>query len=55
MDIRFRMLQPHELAAAMSFDSGYHFAGNKTDKIKQIGNAVPVRTAAALCRALLDN
>ncbi len=52
-DIRFRMLQPHELAAAMSFDKGYLFSGNKTDKVKQIGNAVPVRTAAALCQSLL--
>jgi DNA (cytosine-5)-methyltransferase 1 len=52
-DIRFRMLQPHELAAAMSFDPEYQFSGNKTDRIKQIGNAVPVRTAAALCGSLL--
>jgi DNA (cytosine-5)-methyltransferase 1 len=52
-DIRFRMLQPHELAAAMSFDPKYQFSGNKGDKIKQIGNAVPVRTATALCRSLL--
>lgn len=54
-DIRFRMLQPHELAAAMSFGKDYQFAGNKTDKVKQIGNAVPVRTATALCQALLEN
>ncbi len=54
-DIRFRMLQPHELAAAMSFERGYQFTGNKTDQIKQIGNAVPVRTAGALCRCLLEN
>ncbi len=54
-DIRFRMLQPHELAAAMSFDGDYKFTGNKTDQIKQIGNAVPVRTAEALCRSLLTN
>jgi len=53
LDIRFRMLQPHELAAAMSFDSGYVFKGNKTETVKQIGNAVPVMTAAALCRELL--
>jgi len=52
-DIKFRMLQPHELAAAMSFDKDYQFTGNKGDKIKQIGNAVPVRTATALCRELL--
>jgi DNA (cytosine-5)-methyltransferase 1 len=54
-DIRFRMLQPHELSAAMSFDRDYQFSGNKGDKIKQIGNAVPVRTAAALCKELLRN
>jgi DNA (cytosine-5)-methyltransferase 1 len=53
LDIRFRMLQPHELAAAMSFDKDYVFEGNKTEVVKQIGNAVPVRTAAALCGALL--
>jgi DNA (cytosine-5)-methyltransferase 1 len=54
VDILFRMLQPHELAAAMSFPRGYRFAGNREAKVKQIGNAVPVRTATALCRALLE-
>jgi DNA (cytosine-5)-methyltransferase 1 len=49
------MLQPHELAAAMSFNKDYQFSGNKTDKVKQIGNAVPVRTATALCKAILSN
>lgn len=53
LDIRFRMLQPHELAAGMSFDRDYHFAGNKGDQIKQIGNAVPGECARALCRAQL--
>jgi DNA (cytosine-5)-methyltransferase 1 len=56
-DILFRMLEPHELAAAMSFDDGdfkYEFAGNKTQKTKQIGNAVPVRTAAALVGAIME-
>ena len=51
-DVRFRMLQPHELAAAMGFD-GYRFAGNKSEVTRQIGNAVPVRTAEALVRAVL--
>ena len=44
-DILFRMLEPHELAAAMGFDceeASYEFAGTKTEKIKQIGNAVSV-------------
>lgn len=53
LDIHLRMLQPHELAAAMSFPEGYRFSGNKTQVVKQIGNAVPVRTARALCGALL--
>jgi DNA (cytosine-5)-methyltransferase 1 len=53
MDIRFRMLQPHELAAAMGFD-GYSFAGTKTDQVRQIGNAVSVRTAQAICGTILD-
>lgn len=52
MDILFRMLQPHELAAAMGFD-GYQFAGTKTDQVRQIGNAVAVRTAQALCGEIL--
>lgn len=56
-DILFRMLEPHELAAAMGFDAEdqkYEFAGTKTDVIRQIGNAVPVATAAALVRALME-
>jgi DNA (cytosine-5)-methyltransferase 1 len=53
MDIHFRMLQPHELAAAMGFDD-YKFAGTKTEQVRQIGNAVAVRTAEALCGTILD-
>lgn len=53
MDILFRMLQPHELAAAMGFE-GHDFAGTKTDAVRQIGNAVPVNTAEALCGAMFD-
>jgi len=53
LDIYFRMLKPHELAAAMGFD-GYQFAGTKTDQVRQIGNAVAVRTARALCGAVID-
>lgn len=57
-DILFRMLQPHELAAAMSFDAlgrPYDFAGTKADVIRQIGNAVPVRGARALVAAMLHD
>ncbi len=48
LDITFRMLRPHELAAAMGFPAGYQFAGTRTDAVKQIGNAVEVNQAAAL-------
>ena len=53
LDIHFRMLAPHELATAMGFPSQYIFCGNRTQKIKQIGNAVEVNTARALTMALL--
>jgi DNA (cytosine-5)-methyltransferase 1 len=53
-DILFRMLEPHELAAAMSLDD-YEFAGTKTEKVKQIGNAVPRRLSKALCGAALSD
>lgn len=53
LDIRFRMLQPHELARAMSFPKGYKFSGNREQVVKQIGNAVPVNLATALCKSLL--
>jgi DNA (cytosine-5)-methyltransferase 1 len=54
LDIRLRMLKPHELARAMSFGDDYKFAGNQGDKVKQIGNAWPVRLGQALISAILD-
>jgi DNA (cytosine-5)-methyltransferase 1 len=53
VDVRFRMLQPHELAAAQGFPAGYQFEGSRKERVKQIGNAVPVNTARALCGAVL--
>lgn len=55
-DILFRMLEPHELAAAMGFtadDHDYEFAGTKTEKIKQIGNAVSVSKMRACVGAIM--
>jgi DNA (cytosine-5)-methyltransferase 1 len=54
LDILFRMLEPHELAAAQGFKADYHFQGNRRDVLKQIGNAVPRRLARALCRSVLS-
>jgi DNA (cytosine-5)-methyltransferase 1 len=53
LDIRLRMLQPHELAKAQSFPDDYKFCGDKGEIVKQIGNAVPGKIAAALCRELI--
>lgn len=39
LDIHFRMLQPHELAAATSFPKSYVFTGTREDVVKQIGNS----------------
>lgn len=54
VDIRFRMLQPHELAGAQGFPKDYQFTGNKTQMVKQIGNAVPVNLARAIVRAVVS-
>ncbi len=53
LDVRFRMLQPHELAGAQGFPSGYQFTGTKTEVVKQIGNAVPCGLAKALMKEIL--
>lgn len=51
IDIRIRMLKPSELAAAHSFPSDYVLTGNRGEQVKQIGNSVPVMTAAAMCES----
>jgi DNA (cytosine-5)-methyltransferase 1 len=51
LDIFHRMLNERELASATSFPPTYRFAGNKTDAIRQIGNAVPPYVARALIKA----
>lgn len=44
----FRMLKPHELAAAQSFPKNYIFTGTRGDMVKQIGNAVCPKMSEAL-------
>ena len=51
IDIFLRMLKPSELAAAHSFPKDYVLTGNRGEQVKQIGNSVPVMTAAAMCEA----
>jgi DNA (cytosine-5)-methyltransferase 1 len=58
IEILYRMLHYRELARGMSLDDEgtvYDFAGTKTDITKQIGNAVPCRTAKALVRAMMED
>jgi DNA (cytosine-5)-methyltransferase 1 len=47
------MLKYHELALAQGFKPGYKFTGNITEKVKQIGNAVPRRLSRAIVKAVL--
>jgi DNA (cytosine-5)-methyltransferase 1 len=39
-DCGFRMLEPHEIQAAMAFPPEYVVLGNRREKIRQLGNAV---------------
>jgi DNA (cytosine-5)-methyltransferase 1 len=55
LDLRFRMLQYHELALAMGFRRNYIFTGTRDQKIRQIGNAVEVTQAKVLCKAILQS
>jgi DNA (cytosine-5)-methyltransferase 1 len=54
LDIRFRMLKPHELARAQGFPEEYKILGTAAEQTKQIGNAVPVNTAKALAKAVMS-
>jgi DNA (cytosine-5)-methyltransferase 1 len=47
LNILYRMLHSSELARAHSFGA-VHFTGSEQDAVKQIGNSIPVETAAAM-------
>lgn len=55
LDIHFRMLQPHELAAAMSFPKTYKFTGTREEVVKQIGNSWAGELSKALCVAAVKD
>ena len=40
MACRFRMLEPHEIAAGMAFPSTYLWQGTKRERVRLAGNAV---------------
>lgn len=49
-----RRLSLEECAALQSFPPGYIFLGNKTQRQRQIGNAVPPKMAEAIGRAIMN-
>ncbi|MCX4094523.1 DNA cytosine methyltransferase [Nocardia sp. alder85J] len=53
-DVRFRMLEPHEIGAAMAFDQNYIVHGTKRDKVRQYGNAVTPCASEVLICALAE-
>jgi len=53
IDIRFKMLSPDELKLAQGFPADYKVTGNRTEQVRQIGNAVPVNTANALIMTVI--
>jgi DNA (cytosine-5)-methyltransferase 1 len=54
-DCYFRMLQPHEIGAAMAFPDSYVVLGNKRDKVKQYGNAVTPPAMRELIRRCVES
>jgi DNA (cytosine-5)-methyltransferase 1 len=53
-DCGFRMLQPHEIGAAMAFPSSYKVLGTQREQVKQYGNAVTPPVMGVLVRRCLD-
>lgn len=52
-DCTFRMLEPHEIGAAMAFRRDYRVLGNRRERVKQYGNAVTPPAAEYLIRAVV--
>jgi DNA (cytosine-5)-methyltransferase 1 len=53
-DVRFRMLEPHEIGRAMSFADSYTVLGNKRERVRQYGNAVTPNAAEVIICALVE-
>ncbi|MET8985910.1 DNA cytosine methyltransferase [Nonomuraea wenchangensis] len=53
-DVLFRMLEPHEIGAAMAFAQDYVVLGNKREKVRQYGNAVTPPVAELIVSALVE-
>jgi DNA (cytosine-5)-methyltransferase 1 len=53
-DVRFRMLEPHEIGRAMSFADDYVVLGSKRERVRQYGNAVTPNAAEVIVCALVE-
>ncbi|GIH26021.1 DNA cytosine methyltransferase [Acrocarpospora phusangensis] len=53
-EVRFRMLEPSEIARGMAFAAGYVVLGDKRDQVTQLGNAVTPPAAEVLVSALVE-
>ncbi|MEV4494054.1 DNA cytosine methyltransferase [Micromonospora coxensis] len=53
-DCTFRMLEPHEIQAAMAFGQDYQVLGNKRERVRQLGNAVTPPAARDLIAAVAE-
>lgn len=53
-DCGFRMLQPHEIGAAMAFPRSYTVLGNQREQVKQYGNAVTPPVMRMLVERVLE-
>jgi DNA (cytosine-5)-methyltransferase 1 len=53
-DVLFRMLEPHEIGAAMAFIDGYQVLGSKRERVRQYGNAVTPPVAEVIISALVE-
>ncbi len=53
-DCYFRMLEPHEIAAAMAFAADYVLLGNKRERVRLCGNAVTPPAARDLIAAVVE-
>jgi DNA (cytosine-5)-methyltransferase 1 len=53
-DGSIRYLTVRELARIQTFPDDYRFAGSRTQQVKQIGNAVPVKLAAYVAKSVYE-
>ena len=53
-DCRFRMLEPHEVAAGMAFPADYRWQGSKRNRVRMSGNAVTPPTARDLMSCVVE-